>query len=234
MELSVVVPVHDEEAVLPELSRRLLAVLAECPGLEDYEVLFIDDGSRDGSASFLSGVAQEEPRIRLLSHERRNGQCAALKTGFDNARFAHCLTLDADLQVYPEEIPLFVREAARAEVVNGWRQNRQDVWVIERSSKTFNLLCRMLLASRFQDAASNFTLFPTAYVRYLPLIENDHRYLLFVAEMRRHGCVREIPIRHAPRISGRSKYPRFKAVGGIVEFLGFYRRRNQFVQLALE
>lgn len=234
MKLSVIVPVHEEEAVLPELSRRLLAVLAECHGLEDHEVLFVDDGSQDESALFLAHFAQKEPRVRLLSHERRRGQCAALKTGFDNARFAHCLTLDADLQVYPEDIPLFVREAARAEVVNGWRQNRQDVWVIKWSSGMFNLLCRILLASRFHDASSNFALFPTAYVRYLPLFKNDHRYLLFVAEMRRRGCVHEIPIRHAPRISGRSKYSPLKAIGGFAEFLNFYRRRKQFVRLTFE
>lgn len=234
MELSVIVPVHDEESALPELSRRLTAVLARCPGLEDYEILFVDDGSSDGSAAFLSSLARDEPRVRLLRHERRRGQCAALKTGFDNARFARCLTLDADLQVYPEEIPLFVREGARAAVVNGWRQNRQDVWVIQRSSKMFNLLCRMLLASRFQDAASNFTLFPTAYVRNLPLAKNDHRYLLFVAEMCQRGCVHEVPIRHAPRTSGRSKYHRFKAISGVVEFLDFYRRRRQFLRPASE
>src|SRR5262249_20917869 len=102
--LSVVIPVCNESGNLRELERRLSSVLAHLQGLEDFEIIFVDDGSVDGSTRILDKERQK-PHIRTTLPPRQLGQTAAIKSGFRNARFEYCLTMDGDLQVYPEDIP---------------------------------------------------------------------------------------------------------------------------------
>ncbi|MCP4602794.1 MAG: glycosyltransferase family 2 protein [Proteobacteria bacterium] len=226
--LSVIIPVHNEIDVLPTFYERLLPVLDKSPLLDRYEAIFVDDGSFDDSGSCLHNLARQNPAVHIITHTEKRGQCAALKSGFDVAQFDRCLTIDADLQIPPEEIPKLLEHAITNDVVNGWRQTRHDHMIIKWSSAVFNWLCRVFLASEFRDASSNFTLFRLDLVRELPLIRNDHRYLLFIARLRKARSIVEVPVAHQTREFGVSKYSQLKALGGSLEFIIFLVRKRRF------
>lgn len=220
IQLSIIVPICNEAGSLPELERRLSSVLDRLGGVSDFEIIFVDDGSVDGSTLVLDKL-RSKPHIRAFFHERQLGQTAAIRTGFRNARFEYCLTMDGDLQVHPEDIPRLVAFASGNDVVNARRANRVSGFLLILSSKIYNLLMNSLFQSRCSDSSSNFTLFRTALVKELPLIANDHRYLLPLAIRKGAKNIREVEVRHSRRSSGVSKYSVLKAIPASFEFLAF-------------
>ena len=174
-EISLVIPVYNEEENLPVLAAEIRAAL-EPLGLA-YEVIYVDDGSTDGSPRVLAGLAREDPRTRIVRQRRNSGQSAAFDAGFRHARGGIVVTLDADLQNDPADIPRLLERMDGFDVVNGVRAKRQDNWVRRVSSKLANRVRNRVTRESVTDVGCTLRAMRTEYLRHIPLFNVMHRFL---------------------------------------------------------
>ncbi|MDX2170080.1 MAG: glycosyltransferase family 2 protein [Deltaproteobacteria bacterium] len=216
-ELSIVVPVRDERATLESLHQRLRAVLATVG--RDFEIIFVDDASRDGSAEVLTALADADPHVRLVRLRARGGKAAALRAGFERTRGAVVVTLDADLQDDPAELPRFLAAIdAGADLVSGWKRVRHDGPLRVATSRTFNWLVARVFATGLHDVNCGYKAYRRAVLAALPLYGGMYRFIVVFA--RAQGArVAEIEIRHAPRRHGSSKYGPGRLPGAALDLL---------------
>ena len=236
-----VTPIHNEAANIPELVERIALTMETWrrAGAErDWEHLACDDHSTDGSLELLGRLAERYPRLRPVQNPRRSGQTGGFETGFRHASGDVIVTMDADLQNWPEDIPLLLRplEEGRLDLTNAIRTRRQHAAGLIAISRLGNGLIRLLMTCPVRDAASNFTALPARLAKGLTLVENDHRYIIPILvrrglDPRRIG---DVPTRHEARRHGASKYKALrKAWSGFPELLRCRRRLQQgFYDLA--
>jgi glycosyltransferase involved in cell wall biosynthesis len=199
----VVVPVFDERDSLETLQRELTAALADVPG--GVEFVYVDDGSRDGSAERLADLAKRDGRIRVLRFVENSGQTAAFAAGFDAARGEVVATLDADLQNDPADLPRLLAALDGADVVNGVRQGRRDGLVRKLSSRIGNGFRNWMTRESVTDVGCSLRVMRAAHLRRVKLYRGMHRFLPTL--LRLEGArVIELPVSHRPRRHGRSKY----------------------------
>ncbi len=200
--LSVVIPVRDELDSLLPLHRELDAALASLAG--GVEIVFVDDGSRDGSLARLREIAEKDVRVRVLTLDGRHGQSAALEAGFRAARGAVTATLDADLQNDPADLPRLLAELDRADVVSGVRVERHDAWARRAASRIGNRIRNGLTGETVSDVGCSLRVMRSRYLRRVKLYRGMHRFLPTL--LRLEGArVSEVPVAHRPRRFGRSK-----------------------------
>ncbi|MFQ5699200.1 MAG: glycosyltransferase family 2 protein [Myxococcota bacterium] len=203
LELSVLLPCYNERDNLESLTRELLATLQKT-GL-DYEILFIDDASTDGSAALLDELARAHPRLRVVHHRHNAGESAAQATGFRAARGERLVTMDSDGQNDPVDLPRFLETLESADVVCGVREVREDDWLRRISSRLANGFRNRVTGDRVLDAGCTYRAIRRRVVRELPVFNGMHRFLPTLA--RAQGFrVSEIPVHHRPRTAGESKY----------------------------
>ena len=201
--VSIVVPVYNEEESLSVLAAEIAAAMAAAP---DYELLLVDDGSTDGSPAALARLAAADPRIRVLRLGRNSGQSAALAAGFAHARAPVTVTLDADLQNDPADIPRLLAELDGGwDVVCGVRTERQDTWVRRLSSRVANGVRNRLTHERVTDVGCTLRACRTEALRRVPVFKGMHRFLPTLLRME-GARVKEVPVRHRPRRYGEAKY----------------------------
>ena len=224
--ISVVVPVFDEEPNLAPLVGEIAAAFA---GL-DYELLVVDDGSRDATAATLQRLCAGEPRLRALRHDRNYGQSAALATGFAAARGELLVTLDGDLQNDPADAPRLLAELERGfDVVSGVRQRRQDSWVRKVSSRIANGVRRRVLDDGITDVGCSLKAYRTRVVKRLPPFHGMHRFLPALARME-GARITEMPVAHRARRFGKSKYNISNRLWrGIADLLGVWWLKRRWV-----
>jgi len=205
IDLSVVIPVYDEEESLPLLWSELRSVLDRA-GL-DFEVVFVDDGSRDRGAEVIRGLRDSDPRVRLVRLKANAGETAATDAGFHAARGRLIVTMDADLQNDPQDIPGLLRHLDQWDAVTGWRVDRGDGDSLVRrlSSRIANGVRNWLSDDVIQDSGCTFRAFRRECLRGLVLYRGFHRFVPTLLKM--HGYrVLEVPVRNRPRRFGQSKY----------------------------
>ncbi len=205
IELSVVIPVCNEEENLPLLWPELRSVL-DAERL-DFEVVFVDDGSRDRSAELIRGMRDNDPRVRLVRLKANAGETAATDAGFHAARGRLIVTMDADLQNDPRDLPGLLRHLDRWDAATGWRVNRRDGDSIVRrlSSRIANRVRNWLSDDVIQDSGCTFRAFRRECLRGLVLYRGFHRFIPTLLKMRGFRVV-EVPVRNRPRRFGQSKY----------------------------
>jgi len=204
VDLSVVIPVRDEADSLPQLYEELSSVLAALP--HRSEVLFVDDGSKDGSGALLAHWAHHDPAIGLISLRGPFGKAAALAAGFQHARGQVIVTLDSDLQDDPHEIPRLLSHLESGyDLVSGWKQNRQDPRSKIFFSRIYNYLARKMTRVELHDANCGFKAYRREVVEELDLYGHLHRWIPALARWK-HFRVGEVVVHHRPRSHGRSKY----------------------------
>ena len=202
-ELSLVIPVFNEEENLPVLAAEIRAALA--PLGRPYEVIFVDDGSRDASPAVLARLAQADTAIRVLRQGRNAGQSAALDAGFRHARGAVVVTLDADLQNDPADIPRLLAELDHFDLVCGVRQTRRDSWVRRVSSRVANRVRNRVTHETVTDVGCTLRACRAEHLRRIPVFNGMHRFLPTL--LRLAGArVTEVPVNHRPRLHGQPKY----------------------------
>ena len=201
--LSVVVPLRDEAESLEPLHRELDAALAGVSG--GVELIFVDDGSRDDSLARLRGIAAKDARVRVIALDASHGQTAALDAGFRAARGEITVTLDADLQNDPADIPALLAWLDRADVVNGVRRGRRDPALRRLSSRIANGVRNRVTRESVTDVGCSLRAMRTEYLRRVKLFRGMHRFLPTLLRMEGARVV-EVPVSHRPRRYGASKY----------------------------
>ena len=206
--LSVVVPVCNEVENVVPLAREVAAALVG----RSFELIFVDDGSTDGTADAVLAARREVPQVRLMRHSRRSGQSAAVRTGVRAARAEWVATLDGDGQNDPADIPalLAARDSARTGdgsvlIVMGHRTTRRDSWLKRVSSRVANGVRGRLLGDGTPDTGCGIKLMHRATFLELPFFDHLHRFLPALYQQQGARAI-SVPVNHRPRTRGRSKY----------------------------
>ena len=204
-DLSVVIPVYNEEASLTPLWSELREVL-ERLGLA-FEVVFVDDGSRDRSAEIIRSFRESDRRVRLVRLKTNGGETAATDAGFKAARGQRVVVMDADLQNDPADIPMLLSHLDRWDAVTGWRVDRAagDNFVRRASSRIANRVRNWMSDETIQDSGCTFRAFRRECLRGLVLYRGFHRFIPTLLKMRGYRVI-EVPVGHRPRRFGQSKY----------------------------
>ena len=230
-ELSVVVPVFNEQDNVAPLVHEIVAALrGRVPSkgmpseIAAFEVIFVDDRSRDDTLAVLRGLKAETPELRVLHHAAQSGQSTAIRTGVRAARGEWIATLDGDGQNDPADIPKLIAERAKAagnvKLFAGWRVNRQDTGSKRWASKWANAIRARMLRDDTPDTGCGIKLFERAAFLDLPYFDHMHRYL--PALMQRAGWKTvSVPVNHRARTTGVSKYNNLnRALVGIRDLRG--------------
>jgi dolichol-phosphate mannosyltransferase len=208
-EISLVIPVYNEEPNLPPLAEEIRQTMQ--PLGRPYEVLLVDDGSTDGSLAAMIRLASQDPSLRVVRQARNAGQSAALDAGFRHARGAIVVTLDADLQNDPADIPRLLARLDGGEtweacdVVCGVRMNRRDSWVRRLSSGIANSVRNRLTHESVTDVGCTLRACRAEVLRRIPVWKGMHRFLPTLLRME-GGRIAEVEVRHRPRRFGEPKY----------------------------
>lgn len=202
-DLSVVLPVHDEAESLPLLWQELTVALEK--GGWAAEVIFVDDGSTDGSGAVLRALQARDARIRLVHLTANHGLSAAMDAGLRRARGRIVVTMDSDLQNDPGDIPTLVSELGGCDAATGWRRDRQDPWLKRVSSSIANAVRNAVLRDRVRDSACTFRAMHRRCLPDLPRFQGFHRFIPNLLRLAGHRVV-EVPVHHRPRRFGASHY----------------------------
>ncbi|HEV2104544.1 MAG TPA: glycosyltransferase family 2 protein [Candidatus Eisenbacteria bacterium] len=215
--LSVVVPAYNEVESLPELHRELVAALERLG--DPWEIVYVDDGSRDGTDRAIEAACAGDPRVRGILLHRNFGKSAALATGFKAVRGALVATLDADLQDDPAELPrLLAALDGGLDVVSGWKVERRDPITKTWPSRLFNLVTSAVAGVRLHDFNCGFKLYRREVVDALEVYGELHRFLPALAHWRGFR-VGELGVHHRARRYGRSKFGAARFVNGFLDLL---------------
>lgn len=202
-EISVVVPAYNEVESLPPLFAELRDALASTG--RTWELIVVDDGSTDGSRELIEREAERDDRVRAFVLERNAGQSAALAAGLGRVRGDIVVTLDADLQNDPADLPKLLAALANADVVSGVRAKRQDTWVRLVSSRIANAVRRGVLKDPVTDIGCSFKAYRREVLEGLPMFVGVHRFLPALCVFR-GARFAEVPLHHRARAHGVSKY----------------------------
>jgi glycosyltransferase involved in cell wall biosynthesis len=235
--ISVVVPLYNESESLATLHGELVQTF-EAHQLDPAEIIFVDDGSRDGSWDVIRKLAGVDPRVRGVRFRRNFGKAAALTAGFRAARGSTIFTLDGDLQDNPAEIPRFLAKLDEGfEVVSGWKRTRHDPWHKVGPSRVFNRMVSSLTGCKLHDHNCGFKAYRREVLDEVTLYGELHRFVPVLAHERGFK-VTEIVVNHRPRQFGHSKYGVARFIKGLldlltVHFLSRYGQRPLHVLGAL-
>jgi len=216
--ISVVIPLLNEEASLRELADRLAPVLRQMAG-EAWEVLFIDDGSTDGSYEVLRELHARDARFGAIRFRTNYGKSAALSVGFARSRGEFVFTMDADLQDDPAELPAML-EMLRGgyDLVSGWKRKRHDPWHKTMPSKLFNKVVQTVTGLDIHDFNCGLKGYCSEVLPHLSVYGEMHRYLPAQAHWQGFR-VTELPVQHHPRVHGVSKFGMERFVKGFLDLL---------------
>jgi glycosyltransferase involved in cell wall biosynthesis len=218
LDISVVIPVYDEEGSVAELVRSLTEVLTGTG--RSFEVIFVDDGSTDGTLAALKEARGRDERIKIVSFRRNFGQTAALAAGFDFSLGEIVVTMDGDLQNDPEDIPRLVEKVEEGfDLVSGWRVKRRDPFLTRRlPSVMANWLISHITGVKLHDYGCTLKAFRHEVVKGVSLYGEMHRFIPAIAS----GLgvrVAELAVNHRPRTTGSSKYGIFRTVKVILDLI---------------
>jgi len=217
-DVSIIVPVYEEEESLPELVRQIRAVCEEAD--LSFEVWFIDDGSRDRSWDVIRAVHEDDPRFAGLRFRRNYGKSAALAAGFVQALGRAVVTLDADLQDDPAEIPALVAMIDDGfDLVSGWKQKRQDPLSKTIPSRVYNVVTRLVSGIKLHDFNCGLKAYRREVVKNIQVYGEMHRYIPLLAKWEGYERIGEKPVHHRARRYGRTKFGLERALRGFLDLI---------------
>jgi len=226
-DISVISPCYNEEENVGPLVEELIGVLR--PLDHSFEIIFVDDASTDGTVKTLREIQKVHPEVRVLRHRINSGESAGQLTGFRNARGQVLITLDADLQNDPADIPAMLTTLKTCDVVCGVRRKREDSWLRRVSSRVANRFRNALLHDSIHDAGCTYRALrrKVIEIELLPF-KGLHRFLPTIWKL--HGFrVEELSVNHRPRFKGQSRYGLWNRLGvGVHDILAlrWYRKRR--------
>ena len=203
-ELTIIIPVFNEEDNLHRLEERLSAFLPECS--RKACVLFVDDGSRDGSLQLIREICSRQNDFLYISFDKNSGLSTALKAGFDYSESELVGYIDADLQTAPEDFNLLLKDIGEYSMVTGIREGRKDPLFKKVQSKIANGFRRMMTRDGAVDTGCPLKVFHTDVARRFPMFKGMHRFFPALVLLQEGGCYKQVSVRHFPRVAGKSKY----------------------------
>jgi glycosyltransferase involved in cell wall biosynthesis len=215
--ISIVVPLFNEEESLKPLSS---LIKKSCGQMNlDFEVYFIDDGSTDKSLSTIKEIHHEDKRFKYISFQKNFGKSAALQIGFKHAQGDVVITMDADLQDDPEEIPNLLKKLEEGfDLVSGWKKKRYDPFIKKFSSRFFNFVTSMMTGIKLHDFNCGLKAYRRNVVENIKVYGELHRYMPVLAKWQGYR-VTEIPVLHHPRKFGKTKFGVSRFFKGFVDLL---------------
>ncbi len=232
VDISVVVPVFNEEENLPVLIPQIVEVLR--PLGKTYEMIFVDDGSTDRSRQLLKEMVSQHPQIRILGFKKNCGETAAGAAGLREARGEIVITIDADLQNDPKDIPTMLEYLKDYDMVTGWRQKREDSWVKRITSRIANRVRNQLSGETIRDSGCTFRAYKRECLQDVKLYKGMHRFMPTLVKMEGFRVI-EIPIAHHPRKFGVSKYTTWNRMWrAFIDLLAVKWMRSRHIRYEIE
>ena len=223
MDISVIVPLYNEAESLPELSEWIGRVMT---GNDfSYELIFIDDGSTDSSWDVIRGLSEGDANIHAIRFRRNYGKSAALYCGFAKAEGDVVITMDADLQDSPDEIPALYRMITEEgyDLVSGWKQHRKDsVLTKNLPSKLYNATARRITGIKLHDMNCGLKAYRSEVVKNIEVYGEMHRYIPYLAKNAGYGRIGELPVHHQKRKYGKSKFGMDRFINGFLDLLSLW------------
>ena len=230
--LSLVVPAYNEQEVVAALLSRVGTALAQVG--RSFEVIVVDDGSKDDTPRLLNEGMRQYPWLRVLRLARNCGQSAAFDAGFKAARGEIIATIDADLQNDPEEIPRLLPLLRGYDMITGWRKDRHDSRFRRMQTRIANRIRNWLSEEDIQDSASSLKIYRRECVAGLPFFSGMHRFFPTLVKMRGYKVL-ETPVKHSPRFAGTPKYGlRNRAWRAFIDLLGVRWMKKRWVRYEAE
>lgn len=223
LDLTIIIPLFNEEESLPELTAWIHRVID--PKGWKFEIIMIDDGSRDGSWDTVTRLASSDDTIHGIRFRRNYGKSAALYHGFKAARGRVVVTMDADLQDSPEEIPEMFRMVTEDgwDVVSGWKQHRQDNKLTKNlPSKLYNATARWITGIRLHDMNCGLKAYKNEVIKDIEVYGEMHRYIPYLAKNAGYERITEKPVHHQKRKYGKSKFGMERFVNGFLDLLSLW------------
>ncbi len=217
-EVSIVVPAYEEVDSLPELAARIRAA---CDGAGlSFEVWLVDDGSADGTWAAVEALHAEDVRFAGLRFRRNYGKSAALSVGFERARGRYVVTIDADLQDDPAEIPALIERLEEGyDLVSGWKQTRRDPLAKKIPSRFFNAVTRAISGIRLHDFNCGLKAYRREVTQSIHVYGELHRYIPLLAKWAGFECITELPVEHHARRHGETKFGLERYVRGFLDLV---------------
>ncbi len=218
MSVSLVIPMYNERDNVQPLYEQLAAVCNKLP--EPTEILFVDDGSRDGTAERLDALATTDSRVKIIRFRRNYGQTAAMQAGIQHASHAIVVTLDGDMQNEPDDIPLMIAKLGEGfDLVHGWRKDRQDAFINRKlPSRIANWIISTTTGFPIHDLGCTLKVIRREIAQELELYGEMHRFIPILAHARGARCV-EMPVRHHARRFGQTKYGISRTVRVVLDLI---------------
>ena len=220
MDISVVIPLYNEEESLPELYRWLRRVMEE-QGYS-YEIIFVDDGSTDGSWEVIRQLRNESDKVKAIRFRRNYGKSPALHCGFGKAQGDVVITMDADLQDSPDEIPELYRMVREEgyDLVSGWKKKRYDAKITKNlPSKLFNATARKVSGIKLHDFNCGLKAYKSALTKDIEVYNDMHRYIPVLARNAGYRKITEKVVQHQARKYGSSKFGANRFVNGYLDLM---------------
>ncbi|MDD4877721.1 MAG: glycosyltransferase family 2 protein [Candidatus Nanoarchaeia archaeon] len=215
--LSIITPVYNEEQNVGLFYSKATKVLKSIG--KGYEILFIDDGSRDSTLKAIKTLQKKDKHVKFITFRRNFGKAAALSAGFEHANGDIIITMDGDLQDEPEEIPKFIAKIEEGyDLVNGWKFKRKDPLSKTIPSKFFNWLTSKMIGLNLHDFNCGFKAYRKEVVKEITLYGDMHRYIPAIAFWKGYR-IAELPVKHNPRLHGKSKYGGKRLLTGFIDLM---------------
>lgn len=226
--VSLVIPCYNEEENVAELLRRVGESMAATG--RPFEVLIVDDGSKDKTPLMLADAKAKLPWLRVIRMKQNRGQSAAFEAGFEAARGEIIATIDADLQNDPEELPRLIPLLGDFDMITGWRKERQDTSFRRWQSKKANQIRNWISQETVNDSASSLKLYKAHAIKGLRLFNGAHRFFPTLVKMRGFTCL-EVPVKHSARFAGTAKYGfRNRAFRAFIDLLAIRWMKSRYLR----
>lgn len=219
MNISVVIPLYNEVESIGELSQWISRVMQE--NKFSYEIIFVDDGSRDGSWDEVQRLSTENQNIKGIRFQRNYGKSAGLSQGFFHAQGDVVITMDADLQDSPDEIPALYHKIVdeNFDIVSGWKKKRHDPFIKRITSKFFNRATRMVTRIKLHDFNCGLKAYKKDVVKSVEVYGEMHRYIPVMAKWAGFNKIGELVVKHYPRKYGVTKFGLERFINGFLDLL---------------
>ncbi|MGI6231768.1 MAG: glycosyltransferase family 2 protein [Prevotella sp.] len=231
-DFTIIVPIYNEEDNMQQLEKALADYLPKAP-LHSC-VLFINDGSRDGSLKLIQDACRRQPDFYYISSDENHGLSTAMKAGIDTVESRYIGYIDGDLQTHPEDFNLLLNAIDGYQLVAGIRANRKDSWFKRCQSKIANGFRRKMTGDTATDTGCPLKVMETSYAKQLPFFDGMHRFLPALM-MLVGGKFKEMPVHHYPRTAGQSKYHLWNRLKGpFIDCFAYRWMRKRYIRYHID